>query len=82
MQSSPMPMPFLESVLNTSNHKHIEKAIEELNILREINHHLFTHFAAVKMQTASSGDAILGLFAKQSAGPGAPEVAPLLQAAS
>ena len=28
MQSSPMPMPFLESVLNTSNHKHIEKAIE------------------------------------------------------
>lgn len=50
-----VPTPFLELMLDRrGDTPEAEKAIEELNRLREIQCHLVTHFLAVKRQTEAS----------------------------
>lgn len=52
----------LEHVLNRAEDTAItQAAIDELNLLRELNHYLITHLAAVKRQTDASLAGVLSL---------------------
>lgn len=52
----------LEHVLNTAEDSEVtQAAIDELNRLRELNHYLLTHLAAVKRQTDASLAGVLSL---------------------
>ncbi len=52
----------LEHVLNRAEDTAItQAAIDELNRLRELNHYLITHLAAVKRQTDASLAGVLSL---------------------
>lgn len=52
----------LEAVLNNAKDTPItQAAIDELNRLRELNYHLFTHMTAVKRQTDSSLAGVMSL---------------------
>jgi hypothetical protein len=55
----------LEHVLNNAEDTSItQAAIDELNRLRELNHYLVTHLAAVKRQTDASLAGVLSLIGK------------------
>lgn len=55
----------LEHVLNNAEDTSItQAAIDELNRLRELNHYLVTHLAAVKRQTDASLAGVLSLIDK------------------
>lgn len=64
MPFSLVPTPILELMLNESDHPETEKAIEELNRLREIHCHLATHLIAVKQQTDASVAGIQSLLSE------------------
>lgn len=52
----------LERILNNAEDTAItQAAIDELNRLRELNHYLITHLAAVKRQTDASLAGVLSL---------------------
>lgn len=64
MPFSLVPTPVLELMLNESDHPEADKAIEELNRLREMHCHLATHLIAVKQQTDASVAGIHSLLGK------------------
>lgn len=51
----------LERILNNEDTAITQAAIDELNRLRELNHYLITHLAAVKRQTNASLAGVLSL---------------------
>lgn len=51
MPFSLIPTPFIEMILNDTEHPHAEQAIDELNRLRAVQCHLMTHLSSTKMQT-------------------------------
>lgn len=64
-----VPTPFLELMLDRSAaNPEAEKAIEELNKMREIQCYLVTHFLAVKRQTEASAASLDSLINSVQAG--------------
>jgi len=59
-----VPTPILDSILNQSDHPQVAQAIEELNRLRDVQSHLFTHFVAVQKQNQAGVSALTGLLAE------------------
>lgn len=67
-----VPTPFLELMLDRNKNEHADKAIEELNKMREIQCHLVTHFLAVRRQTEASAASLDSLVNGIKAGGDAP----------
>lgn len=58
MPFSLVPTPFIEWILQTTDHPKADQAIAELNKLRDVHCHLLTHFVAVQNQTQASASGI------------------------
>ena len=51
MPYSLIPTPFIDLIINDTDHPHAEQAVEELNRLRAAQCHLVTYLQATKAQT-------------------------------